>query len=361
MIVPEDALIGQRGIAIVQQAILKLGFIFREQPIHDVGIDAHVEIVEHGNATGRLLALQIKSGKSYFREEANRCFAFRCHEAHLSYWLHHALPVLLVLCDTEDEVCYWQWLTLENVESTGKQWKVLVPKNQVIESSAARFTGIATRLVPVERFNIIGQKDVSFVLTKRYSLDVLLCGSLSKAEIGSVICNWICRALWIDEKLPESQAPLRWEGEDIGDSIVVEWSNRHDQIKNLYREHSVKKGYFLERVRKMRNKVDSLVAKLKEAIEGEELGGAPADPLFEDLEPEMTAQYFEGSRLGVPPVECRDVDLKFQSVIALAHNLVVPFFGPSPTRSRNRFIEHMQIAEFEKQLAHLDYELEKSR
>ncbi|MHB8064874.1 MAG: DUF4365 domain-containing protein [Ruminiclostridium sp.] len=44
----------------------KMGWIFREQPIADYGIDAQIEIANHECPTGKLIALQIKSGESYF-------------------------------------------------------------------------------------------------------------------------------------------------------------------------------------------------------------------------------------------------------------------------------------------------------
>ena len=56
---------GRVGVYAVALAIEKsLGWILREQPTSDHGIDAHVEIVDERDVTGRLIALQIKSGKS---------------------------------------------------------------------------------------------------------------------------------------------------------------------------------------------------------------------------------------------------------------------------------------------------------
>jgi hypothetical protein len=60
---------GRIGVYAVAAMIEKeLGWIFREQPTSDHGIDAQVEVVgSRSDVTGRLIALQIKSGKSYFR------------------------------------------------------------------------------------------------------------------------------------------------------------------------------------------------------------------------------------------------------------------------------------------------------
>ena len=57
-----------------------LGWIFREQPINDFGIDGFVEItrirlnLKDLIPTGRLLGVQIKSGKSFFKEIKDNFF-----------------------------------------------------------------------------------------------------------------------------------------------------------------------------------------------------------------------------------------------------------------------------------------------
>ncbi len=44
-------------------------WMFREQPTDDVGIDAHMEYVDSSGKPKQLLALQIKSGRSWFEEK----------------------------------------------------------------------------------------------------------------------------------------------------------------------------------------------------------------------------------------------------------------------------------------------------
>jgi Domain of unknown function (DUF4365) len=61
-----------KGVRMVADAVAdKLGWIFREQSHADLGIDAHVEIIKDGRGTGRLIALQIKSGPSWFRQKTD--------------------------------------------------------------------------------------------------------------------------------------------------------------------------------------------------------------------------------------------------------------------------------------------------
>lgn len=63
------ALKGQLGVNAVEHIFLReFGWIFRRQLEADFGIDAQVEVMDGDHATGRLFALQIKSGPSYFQK-----------------------------------------------------------------------------------------------------------------------------------------------------------------------------------------------------------------------------------------------------------------------------------------------------
>src|SRR4051794_20766162 len=71
-----------------------LGWIFRPQLESDYGIDAHVETVRpSGYGSGRLLAAQVKSGPTGFKEPEDDGWIFRPRDKHVGYWLAHSLPV----------------------------------------------------------------------------------------------------------------------------------------------------------------------------------------------------------------------------------------------------------------------------
>lgn len=46
----------------------QLGWIFREQPTDDYGIDAIIETAGDDRPTGQMIGVQIKTGKRYFNE-----------------------------------------------------------------------------------------------------------------------------------------------------------------------------------------------------------------------------------------------------------------------------------------------------
>ena len=159
------------GTAIVELAVSRGGWIFREQETADHGIDAHIESVIDRKATGRLIAVQIKSGKSYFGNSTDSGYIFRGDAEHLEYWINHSLPVLLFLVDTENERVYWEYVVDSNVESTGKGWKIEVPRSQRLEPRHFKqLEQIATHLryFPQNLVDDIIGTEISLLRKKRF-------------------------------------------------------------------------------------------------------------------------------------------------------------------------------------------------
>ncbi len=149
MRVLETHLVDRAGVNAIAHAVLtELGWLFREQDISDVGVDAQLEVVEHGEATGRLLAVQIKSGRSWFDEPAAEGWWFRCGEEHAAYWRGHSLPVVVMLQHPEQERVYWQHVTDDTLISTGRGWKILVPAAQQLTAEAAKALAAPARPQP---------------------------------------------------------------------------------------------------------------------------------------------------------------------------------------------------------------------
>ncbi|PSK89892.1 DUF4365 domain-containing protein [Taibaiella chishuiensis] len=127
-----------------------LGWIFREQPVSDFGIDGFVEVttisldLKNKIPTGRLIGVQIKSGKSFFKENNDDHFIFRGKKKHLSYWLNHSIPVIIVLYDKETNYAYWENVNESTVSLTNKSFKIKIPKKNLLEhTSREALNGIA--------------------------------------------------------------------------------------------------------------------------------------------------------------------------------------------------------------------------
>ena len=84
------------GVAKVNLIFEKIGFLFREQPVGDYGIDAIVEErISKKELSGKLIGVQIKSGASFFKEVKENKIIFRGEMKHYKYWKRYSLPVIL--------------------------------------------------------------------------------------------------------------------------------------------------------------------------------------------------------------------------------------------------------------------------
>ncbi|MEU2558463.1 DUF4365 domain-containing protein [Streptomyces longispororuber] len=129
------------GVSWIEHLVsAELGWLFRPQDVADFGIDAQLEVVdgEPAEATGRLIGVQIKSGSSHFKVSAESGWWFVCDADHVSYWLGHSLPVLVMLYEPESKRVYWQHVSNRTVVSTGKGAKIHVPKSQELTAESAQ-------------------------------------------------------------------------------------------------------------------------------------------------------------------------------------------------------------------------------
>ena len=128
--------IEQIGVNHIGEIAARNKWMFRPQPIDDVGIDAHMELTEPTGESKQLLALQIKSGSSWFKEKKDDCIIFRdINERQYNYWTRNSLPCIVVLYNPDDDMCIWQKFTTETIERTnggkGKGFFVKIPTKQV--------------------------------------------------------------------------------------------------------------------------------------------------------------------------------------------------------------------------------------
>ena len=98
----ERALVGE-----VISTVALAGQISREFNVSDRGIDMEIEFKDDaGEATGKKLYIQLKSGDSYLRKrrrDGAEIFEIK-KERHIRYWMGQAFPVMLVIRNSEGEV-----------------------------------------------------------------------------------------------------------------------------------------------------------------------------------------------------------------------------------------------------------------
>jgi Domain of unknown function (DUF4365) len=144
------------GVNAVEEAFLRMGWVFREQPIGDFGIDAHAEPTSDEGPTGRLIALQIKSGASYFRKRGSG-FVYYGDARHLMYWKNHVLPVYIILHNPEKNLTVWQRVTdhLITHHDDGR-WSIEIPCDQVLDEEAGQYLqrGVSADPSSIRRFRM---------------------------------------------------------------------------------------------------------------------------------------------------------------------------------------------------------------
>lgn len=116
----------------------EIGWIFREQPIIDVGLDAIIEQSEDGNPTGKFLAVQIKTGKGNFQVSEKK-ITYYVSNIHYNYWLNLDIPIILIAHFPESEKTYWQHIDESTLKKTKKHWKTEIPIYQELNAKSKNY------------------------------------------------------------------------------------------------------------------------------------------------------------------------------------------------------------------------------
>jgi hypothetical protein len=136
------------GIAALDYFFAQHGWLFREQPTQDYGIDAHAEIVAEERPTGKLIAFQIKAGNSFFKETSGDNYVFRTDDKHITYWVGHSMPVVIALYNPDTKEACFQHVSRQSVESTGKGWKIQVPRHNALATADRTLKWLASLTQP---------------------------------------------------------------------------------------------------------------------------------------------------------------------------------------------------------------------
>ena len=106
--VPDNAFTERAGVIAVDLAAVEARCVWRETSTRDVGIDGQIEHVSsEGVATGRIVAVQVKSGESYFADATATHVPYSPSEAHRVYWESHPIPVILALHHPGENKTFW--------------------------------------------------------------------------------------------------------------------------------------------------------------------------------------------------------------------------------------------------------------
>lgn len=356
--------IGVHKVALI--FLEKFGWIEREQTITDVGIDMQVEIVENNVPTGQLLALQIKTGKSYFKEEKDDNIIFRGKKKHLEYWTNYSLPVFIILHNQLTNKTYWQRVVPTKTEETEKAWKIAVPYAQLLSVESKQ--EIIKFYQNPNHFTVMEVSDTSHGLNRRVTAKILVenTHATSRASMRNIIPQLnehlkssdylrneltkkkykdmpaevisiffydsimqvnhgltFCRTIWNDSKCSNKVKPFT--PDETINQIGVKWDVENDFLNEFIKENQLTKGAHLDLADKYYQELTLTLSSIENSLKTYRTNKDFTELQNEILTWKDSIELMDQqvSNMGYPPFECQDIDEIIQSCVAFMHNIII--------------------------------------
>jgi uncharacterized protein DUF4365 len=102
----KTSITSKTGLNFVRTLVEDAGSLFHKiEQENDLGIDALIEFVRSDQPLGRQIAVQVKSGKSYFNSKSEQCLI--PIENHRGYWSKYPLPVIGITYVPDLKRAHW--------------------------------------------------------------------------------------------------------------------------------------------------------------------------------------------------------------------------------------------------------------
>lgn len=103
-----NQLLAERGIALISELVLKMGYVFRPTAVLDGGIDGEIELrdLQTGEISNQIIKVQSKA-TAQLTNETDEGFDFWPSAKDVKYWLGGNLPVILVVSCPDTREAYW--------------------------------------------------------------------------------------------------------------------------------------------------------------------------------------------------------------------------------------------------------------
>ncbi len=149
--VPKTVFTEEMGVIHVAWVVNSAQCLWRPTSLHDVGIDGQIEYVADGEATGRMVLVQVKSGESYFSRRRGSYVEYWPSKQHANYWEAAPLPVILVLCNLDHEICIWT--DARDSLRSGRGKPILVHEDQHFDTEGVLSALQAEGPLPIHTFD----------------------------------------------------------------------------------------------------------------------------------------------------------------------------------------------------------------
>jgi hypothetical protein len=131
---------GKAGVIHTDRVVNSHGSVFR--PVHqedDFGVDGFIELVNAEEVSGRLIAVQIKTGDSYLSKNKQQ-FEIKIDDRHLQYWRNFMIPVILICYSPSKNLAAWisirDYIEQEEYHNRIPIKKITVPSYKVFDEKA---------------------------------------------------------------------------------------------------------------------------------------------------------------------------------------------------------------------------------
>lgn len=139
---PENKQLGVAGVTAVCGFFVDLGWGPITNDDHDIGTDVWVQLRDDKLVDQALMiGVQVKTGDSFFGTPGELLgrkgyWYAESDQRHANYWANCPVPHIIVLQNSDRSIRIWNYASRTTITHTGKGFKIFVPEDQKLDSSA---------------------------------------------------------------------------------------------------------------------------------------------------------------------------------------------------------------------------------
>jgi|SRR3989304_1709363 len=128
----DTQLVDQQGIGYITSVFATVDCVLNEHT-RETGIDAILEIRgKEWKGTGKFVAIQLKSGDSFFKNESHDYYSVYVDNDHIDYWLRCCLPIMFIIYNPSLNKAFWVSIEKRLLVKTSKMYRIDVPKVNIL-------------------------------------------------------------------------------------------------------------------------------------------------------------------------------------------------------------------------------------
>ncbi|MEK4069819.1 DUF4365 domain-containing protein [Peribacillus sp. FSL R5-0717] len=408
------------SVVFVERVIIKNGWKYRDQE-KDNDIDGEIEVFSNeGETTAKIIKIQLKATKELKYSEES--IIFDCPIKFLNFCDVCDIPVVLVVYGVDEERAFWIWTQkyiFKALDSEGAEWRnntstvrIKIPITNEVKQSEDFYNALENisnegvnemqqwrkRETSEYYFTILEEKDNSTLNKRRISAKVYIERSFATSkdsmeelikkinqkvknnnyskrilternESGEPDYVWLylyddliqyesglsfCRVEWINNKETNEPILLRKFDQIIEDhNIRIKWESNYRPLQDYLLLNSISKKEYLESIREILYFAKNELGSLAELFNKENKSEFYKHISFKRSE--YTKNFLAMSDI-LPPYECRELNKILYEALTDLDNLAISI---EQKQGNENYLNSLYVKKFPKQLAILEYEIEK--